>query len=402
MDGASAGVREQITAAAEQLRAAHQAITAALTLVRGTEATEREIGPVLLEAAELVGRSGQAHEGELVQLLAEAHRFKAGWGGVVPWIVTHLNVTESAARGIARSAREIGHLPELSESLSSGSVGSGTIRALTRTAVAVKDTEQNLTTALGETLHLATTGSVTEANRHVRVLEETIDPGSAEELLAKQRRRSFVRITDCESGMTRIEALLDPERATTVRAAIEATVAARLRERQYDGGEVPAEMRSVEQLQAHALTRFAEVYLSAGPEQRGASFTASILFSAPMDETQDAGLATSVHGHLIPRTRLAPLGHPAAHLLEHRDGQPLILDGEPVDKNPAARLASPAQRIALAWRDRHCTFPGCARPPTFSLHAHHQRPYRENGPSIMGNFVSLCAEHHSLIHHPRT
>ena len=60
-------------------------------------------------------------------------------------------------------------------------------------------------------------------------------------------------------------------------------------------------MQTVEQLQAHALTRFAEVFLNASPEQRGASFTPSTLFTAPVDETEDAGLAESAYGQMIPR-----------------------------------------------------------------------------------------------------
>jgi hypothetical protein len=203
--------------------------------------------------------------------------------------------------------------------------------------------------------------------------------------------------------MTRIGVLLDTVSATIVRAAIDAHVAATLRERQYDGaGPIPADMQTVEQLQAHALTRFAEVFLNASPQQRGASFTPAMLFTAPVDKTQDAGLAESAYGQFIPRTRLPQMGNPAAHLLKHRDGQPETLDGQLIDQNPTARLATPAQRIALAWRDKHCTFPGCSRPPTFSLHAHHEKPYSDLGPSIMGNFTSLCSEHHSLIHHPRT
>ena len=82
MDGTSAGVREQITAAGEQLRAAHQAVTAALALACEAETTERELRPMLLEAAELVGWSWQAHEGELIRLLAQAERFKVGRAGL--------------------------------------------------------------------------------------------------------------------------------------------------------------------------------------------------------------------------------------------------------------------------------------------------------------------------------
>ena len=66
------------------------------------------------------------------------------------------------------------------------------------------------------TLDLATNGSVAEVRKHVKVLEETLNPGSAERLLARQRERSFVRIAQCENGMTRIGVLLDSVRATTV------------------------------------------------------------------------------------------------------------------------------------------------------------------------------------------
>jgi hypothetical protein len=55
----------------------------------------------------------------------------------------------------------------------------------------------------------------------------------------------------------------------------------------------------------------------------------------------------------------------------------------------------------LAWRDKHCTYPGCDRPPTWGLHAHHKKPYKLDGPTIMRNLALLCAEHHTLIHHPR-
>ena len=66
----------------------------------------------------------------------------------------------------------------------------------------------------------------------------------------------------------------------------------------------------------------------------------------------------------------------------------MILDGVLIDQNPAARLATPAQRIALAWRDKHCTFPGCSRPPTFSLHAHHREALQRSGPEHHGEFHS--------------
>ena len=158
-------------------------------------------------------------------------------------------------------------------------------------------------------------------------------------------------------------------------------------------------MQSVEQLQAHALVRFAEVYLEASPRQRVAAFTAPTLYTAALDETVDAGLVESVYGDSLPRLVLAPVGDSAAKLLQHIDDRPVLLDGEPIDNNPRARLATPAQRIALAWRDKHCVHPGCNRPATFSLHAHHTISYSQGGPTTLDNLVLLCAEHHDQAHH---
>jgi hypothetical protein len=403
VDSTAATISSCLSELAGMHAAADAKIEELLTLIEGVDAQDREAAGRCLPVAEEIGRSGQVREGALIRALAQAHRVKAHRGGLAPWINTTLDVTDGRARGIDQSAREIGHLPELAAALTSGRIGAGTIRALTRTARAVKHTDRNLAETLGETLEIATRTGLTEANKHIRVLEETIKPGSAEQILTRQRERSFVRVLELEDGMCRIEALLDAERATTLRAALEATVATILRERQYDSTEpAPADVHTVEQIQAHALTRLAEVYLDATPEQRGAAFAATVLYNAPANEHDNAGLAESVYGTSLPRKILPPMGHPAAHLLEHLNGHPVTLDGKILDQNPATRLATPNQRIALGWRDKHCTHPGCTRPLTFSLHAHHQTPYSQNGPTVMGNLVLLCSRHHQLAHHPDT
>ena len=384
-------------------QAAEAAIGRLHELALEVDAADRDAAKELLRAAEVIGQNGQASEGHLIRLLAQAHRAKAaGRGGLDAWIRTTLDVTDGRARGIAQSAREIGHLPELAEPLSSGNVGASTIRALTRTAVAVKGTDRDLAETLTETLDIAALKGASETNKQVRILEELIAPGTAEKCLAKQRERSFLRIQATESEMTRLEVLIDPERATTIQAATDLYVSAALRARQYDGCEiVPHDVRTIEQLQAQALTRFAQVFLDATAEQRGAAFTAPVLYHAPLNENEQAGLAESVYGLMLPRTILAPMQKSASHILKHLNGQPVLLDGKPIDHNPAARLASPEQRTALAWRDKTCSHPGCSRPPTWSLHAHHVTPYSENGPTIIGNLVQLCATHHDLAHHPR-
>ena len=391
-------LRGALAALVEANAVVEEKIAAVLKLARTVEG--REGAEVVLEAAQLVGRCEQARHGQLIQLLGQAERVKAHRAGLKAWVATHLDVTDGRARGIAQAARRIGALPELAESLSSGRVGADTVRVLSRTVKAVEGSGQDQGIELVTTLETAQRDGVGAANRQVRVLEHTIDPGSSEELLAKQRAKSFARVVELEDGMCRFDVLLDPIRATTVRAALDQTTADWIRQRQFDGVDpIPADVRSTEQIYAQVMTRLAEVFLATSPEQRSAQFNPPVLYTAPLDP-DESELATTVYGSLVPRTAITEPTDPGAHLLLTKDGEPVLLDGEEIDREPAARLASPAQRTALAFRDRHCTYPGCNRPPTWSLHAHHRVSYRDGGATTVKNMSLLCSEHHTLTHHP--
>ena len=124
-----------------------------------------------------------------------------------------------------------------------------------------------------------------------------------------------------------------------------------------------------------------------------------VLYTAPLN-ADEGELATTVYGGLVPRSAITEPTDPNAHLLLTKDGEPVLLDGEEIDREPTARLASAAQRTALAFKDRHCTYPGCNRPPTWSLHAHHRVSYRDGGATTVKNMSLLCSEHHTLTHDP--
>jgi hypothetical protein len=73
-------------------------------------------------------------------------------------------------------------------------------------------------------------------------------------------------------------------------------------------------------------------------------------------------------------------------------------DGEVLDVGRASRLVTPALWRALVARDRHCTFPGCTRPPVM-CHAHHIVHWADGGKTSLDNLVLLCGEHHRVVHH---
>jgi hypothetical protein len=364
-----------------------------LELARTIGADDRQAAGALLEAAQIVGRCEQARHGQLIQLLGQADRVKAHRAGVKAWVATHLDVSEGKARGSRRRrGGSVRCRSWLSRCLRAGWVRIRCGLWLVRSRL-LRVVGRTRASSLAATLETARCEGVGAANRRVRVLEHTIDPGSSEELLVKQRAKSFARVVELEDGMCRFDVLLDPMRATTVRAALDQTVADWIRRRQFDHADpIPDDVRSTEQMCAQAVTRMAEVFLDASPEQRGALFSTEVLYTAPLDTDE---LATSVYGVLVPRTAIPA---PSAHLLQTRDGEPVLLDGEEIDRDPEARLASRAQRVALVFRDRHCTYPGCSRPSTWSLHAHHETAFGDGGETTVKNLSLLCSEHHTVVH----
>ena len=92
----------------------------------------------------------------------------------------------------------------------------------------------------------------------------------------------------------------------------------------------------------------------------------------------------------------------AAVLLADAVIQPLVVDA---DRNPlrlgrTRRLASPAQRAALAVRDGGCIFPGCDIPPGW-CDVHHQPPWDNGGSTDTDSMALLCRHHHGVTQRNR-
>ena len=81
---------------------------------------------------------------------------------------------------------------------------------------------------------------------------------------------------------------------------------------------------------------------------------------------------------------------------------PAVLGGTStvIDLGSSRRTASPAQRIALALRDKGCTAPYCDRPPSW-CEAHHLIPWPISKNTDLNNLALVCDAHHDLLHHDR-
>jgi hypothetical protein len=74
--------------------------------------------------------------------------------------------------------------------------------------------------------------------------------------------------------------------------------------------------------------------------------------------------------------------------------------GVPLDLGRHVRLASTAQRRAVAARDGGYVFPGCDAPIAWTDN-HHVHHHRNGGPTAVENLASLCRRHHGITHRKR-
>jgi hypothetical protein len=79
-----------------------------------------------------------------------------------------------------------------------------------------------------------------------------------------------------------------------------------------------------------------------------------------------------------------------------------VLDGksQPLDLGRTKRLFTPAQRKALALRDRRCRAEGCDTPAAW-CEAHHLDPWGTGGRTDLNRGVLLCSFHHHRAHDTR-
>jgi hypothetical protein len=82
---------------------------------------------------------------------------------------------------------------------------------------------------------------------------------------------------------------------------------------------------------------------------------------------------------------------------------PVLLDGNgrALDVGESQYRFPVRIRRAIELRDRHCTFPNCRAPATWS-HTHHLVPFGRNGQSggrtSEANGTLLCGQHHRHVH----
>ncbi|QXQ10195.1 HNH endonuclease signature motif containing protein [Paeniglutamicibacter sp. Y32M11] len=113
-------------------------------------------------------------------------------------------------------------------------------------------------------------------------------------------------------------------------------------------------------------------------------------YQSLLGQCETAGITG--HGRVVSAENIRRLACDAGIL-------PAVLgsQGEILDLGREVRGFSPAQRKALAMRDRGCCIPGCHRPAS-TTEAHHVKSWLDGGVTSVANGALTCGYHHLQIH----
>jgi len=280
------------------------------------------------------------------------------------------------------------NLPNFEHALASGAVSAGHVDAI---AAAVRGmdhvTAAEFFTHRDDLLAKAGEQSVDSFARSCRDLARLVaaEQAAGSELseLERQRAASCIkRWTDKPTGMRHTMITLDPERDTTLWAA------------------VAAALNTLRQRPEHAKTPWhqleVEALMTACDGGAGGGRVPSLLTLCDLDT-----LRNGVHANTVCETvDGTPLPVEVVRRLAcEAEIIPVVLNsrGETLAVGRAQRLATPAQRTALGAMHHTCIGPTCTV-PFDACPIHHIIPWEHGGTTDLSNLAPLCTNHHHLVH----
>jgi hypothetical protein len=357
----------------------------------------------------------------LHRLLTDLRTFDRGGGwhtqgarSCAHWLSWRVGWGLGTAREHLRVADRLADLPLLDDALRRGEVSYSKLRAITRVATPANEAALLELARLSSGHQLET---VCRKYRAVLLHDAEPDPES-------DRQRRWVARRDTADGMVRIEAVLHPEEAALVWAALDHRAQQQCRESHRVSAEAasaaptaapdPRDGRAPFD-RADALVQLAQGYLrgdrpdrspielvvSVPAETLRRPLTVASAMAAPPPGSTDAAMAAEVPDPcdvacLADGTCVSA---ETARRLSCDCGVVEIVEGAhgtPLSVGRKRRTIPGSMKRALLQRDRTCRFPGCGN--RLYLEAHHIVHWADGGETSLLNTVLCCSFHHRFVH----
>lgn len=395
--------------------------TAALEVLRTMPEVLRGVGDGcgqlvdadLDEAARVLLAAREDGERSLVLLLADAMQrdvvAASDSGGPRQWLADRAGFLEPAEAARVTEVAQALNLPEnahLRAAFVAGELSACMLVTVLREApkamVALPDARRD--EVLGYYLQLIRPGTTRADLRGLtkRILAEFgEDQQSGEE--EKAQRAESLSWSELPSGLWELVAVLSPAHATAIIEAItslakpcparDPEAGERLRDPQT--GQPVRDERTPGKRRVDALMEIVGAAARCADADAMRS-TAKVIVTMGLDSLLrrqgEKGFAVTATGQVLDAASARQLACAA-------DIIPVVLgsEGQPLEVGREERLFTGGVRTAIIVRDKHCTFPGCDRPPGW-CEAHHIVPWWAGGETAPDNGTLLCGRHHHVVH----
>lgn len=309
------------------------------------------------------------------------------WGSTSPihWIRHYCKTSTSVAADRVNVGEHLERLPKSVEALAAGTIGFGHLSVIARTAEALSQSPTAPPFDETPLLEAAKDSSVGRLWYHCLHARHRVD---AEGVAREQRQDAeerFLQLTEGDDGWLFLKGGFDPIGAAAIRTAIEP-----LSQHSGDG-----DGRNRERRQADAMVDLATHAMDTGQLPQHASQRPHLQVTTTLETLQ--ALIGAPAGEM---SLSLPISAKTVQRIACDSSITRVLlgaDSAVIDAGRAKRVVSGGARRLLDARDRHCRWPGCERPASWSS-AHHVVHWANGGKTDLSNMILLCQHHHWMVH----
>src|SRR5437870_2837816 len=313
------------------------------------------------------------------------------------WVSVTCLMSRTAAADRLCVGEQLGQLPRIAAALSSGQIGYQATAVICHLSEQVGEKREYIDQE--HWIDYARRFSIKDLRYLTYKAREVWDAEGFEKDNEEDYERRYLHLSEL-GRMYKLDALLDPQGAAALRAAIDSL-------NQPLGED---DLRSPKQRRADALVEIVHHALDQGTLPRRNGVRPHINVNTSIEAlTAELGAAftSPLAGEVGAQRRVGASeldnGMPISSQTVQRlacDGtlcRVLKADSVVIDVGRATRAVSPAQWRALKARHRTCAAPGCDRPMNLTS-PHHVEFWARGGKSNLSNLLPLCYFHHRLVH----
>ena len=309
------------------------------------------------------------------------------WGSVstVDWVRHTCNMNAGAAADCLHVGEQLSNLPKTLEAVRVGQIGFAHAAIIARHAQAITHSESAEPFDEAPFLKAALETSVSKLWYHAMHQWHRADPDGVAEAQRREAEERYLRFTDSEDGTLYVKGKFDSSSGATIRTALEP-----MAQPLGDG-----DLRSGERRNADALVEMAAHALDTGAVPQHTGVRPHVQVTTTLETLQ--GLIGAPAGEMA---LSLPISSKTVQRFACDSSITRVLlgaDSAVIDAGRAKRVVSGGARRLLEARDRHCRWPACERPASWTA-AHHVRHWAQGGKTDLSNMILLCQHHHWMVH----